>query len=278
VRNLSDEQLAQAARLRVAIMLDGSRYDGRFNLSGDLRDAQVLHIDTADPEAMADFYRVAEDAYRRGQAWAKEHLARIRREVEAEATGPETQLIARLRGADHKLAMEAVAELRERGWLGSGTLKGADLQQANLKGANLGLASMEGVDLCEANLEGADLGVANLQGANLTGASLQGARLLWAGLQGANLTGADLRDVDLTGANLRNAQLGDANLAGANFSAANLQRANLSGANLQGARNLKDEELAKAHRLWGATLPDGSRYDGHFKLPGDEEIAPQAAM
>lgn len=277
VRNLTEEQLAQANRLRVATLLDGSRYDGRFNLPGDLRDAHVLHVDTDDPAAMADFYRVSVEDYERGQEWAQEHLARIRREAEEEATSPEVQLITRLRHEDNAVVLKAVEELREGGWLSKGALKGVDLQQAFLKGADLNLASMEGVDLREANLEGADLGVANLHGANLSKANLQRAKLLWAGLQGANLVEADLQEVDLTGANLRKAQLNKANLKGANLSAANLQKADLSEVNMEGARNLKEEELAKAHRLRGAILPDGTRYDGHFDLPGDKELAKEEA-
>jgi len=271
--NLSDEQLAQARRLRAATMLDGSHYDGRFNLPGDLRDADVFHVDTNDPAAMASFYDVSLEEYQRGQEWADKHLSRIRREAEMEAAAPEVQLIVKLRHQDNRVVLEAVEELRECGWLNSGALKGVDLQHACLQGANLNLASMEGADLREADLEGADLGVANLQRANLSKANLQGARLLWTGLQGADLPEANLQGADLTGANLRKARLCNVNLQGAKLGATNLQKADLSGANLEGARNLREEELAKAHKLWGATMPDGTHYDGRFELPGDAEFA-----
>jgi uncharacterized protein YjbI with pentapeptide repeats len=88
-------------------------------------------------------------------------------------------------------------------------------------------------------------------------------------MRGANLEGADLSGANLSGANLEGAQLSQANLQGAEFRATNLQGADLHGANLEGARNLETDELAKAHSLAEATLPDGSRYDGRFNLPGD---------
>jgi uncharacterized protein YjbI with pentapeptide repeats len=81
-----------------------------------------------------------------------------------------------------------------------------------------------------------------------------------------------MRGVNLSGAVLREAQLSHANLQGANLSVTNLRGADLSRVNLEGAR-VSEEELAKAHRLRGATLPDGSRYDGRFDLPGDAEFA-----
>jgi uncharacterized protein YjbI with pentapeptide repeats len=273
VLNLTDEQLIQARRLRAATMLSGSRYDGRFNLPGDLRDAGVLHIDGQNAVAMADFYGVSVEAYRQGQEWAQEHLSAIRRGAEVEASDPEAQLMVMLRNRDNKLVLKAVDELRERGWLSSGILKGADLRQAHLQGANLNLASMEGADLSDANLEGADLSVANLQSADLSRSSLRSAKLLWASLQGADLREADLQGAVLTGANLRNTRLDNANLQGVDLGVVHLKKASLFGANLQGAHNLREEELAKAFRLWGATMPDGSLYDGRFNLPGDAEFA-----
>jgi uncharacterized protein YjbI with pentapeptide repeats len=274
--NLSDEQFAQVSRLRAAKMLDGSRYDGRFDLEGDLRDADLLHVDINDPVAMADFYGISLEEYRSGQAWAQESLVRVRGEAEAEAAelvGAEVQLIRRLRTPDNAVALEAVAELRARELLSGGMLKGTSLQNAQLQGADLSLANLEGADLGEVNLQDAELGVANLQGANLRKANLQGAGLLWAGLQGADLTEANLQGANLAGANLQGARLNHANLRGAEFSLTNLQEADLYKADLAGAYNVSEEELAKAHRLWGATLPDGSLYDGRFNLEGDAEFA-----
>lgn len=273
VHNLAVEQLTQVYRLRAATMPEGSRYDGRYNLRGDLQDSQVIHVDPNDVDEMADFYRVSVGDYKRGQLWAKENLSDITRILEMEADSQEAQLVVKLRSPDSQVVQRTIEQMREQGWLDAGVLKGADLKGANLKDAILNLAAMEGADLSEANLEAADLSVVNLYKACLFQANLKKSRLLWAKLQSADLTGADLQDADLTGANLRNARLENANLQGANLGAVNLKRADLSGANLAGVSNLREEELAKAYRLDGATMVDGSRYDGRLNLPGDVELA-----
>jgi hypothetical protein len=49
-------------------MPTGARYDGRYNLPGDLAD-----LDPTDNKAMAAHYAISPAAYRRGQEWAKMH-------------------------------------------------------------------------------------------------------------------------------------------------------------------------------------------------------------
>jgi uncharacterized protein YjbI with pentapeptide repeats len=71
--NLSAEQLAQALRLRGATLPDGRRYDGRFNLPGDLADARFLGVDRSNLESLADLYGVSMDDYLIGQQWALEN-------------------------------------------------------------------------------------------------------------------------------------------------------------------------------------------------------------
>ncbi len=271
VCNLAVEQLIQAYRLRASTMPEGRRYDGRYNLRGDLRDSQFIHVDPNDADEMADFYRVSVGDYKHGQIWAEENLSHITRELDVEADSQEAQLIVKLRSQNNKVVLETIDQLREQGWLDTGILKGIDLKGASLKDANLSMAGMEGADLSEADIEAADLSVVNLYKACLFRVNLRNARLLWTRLQSADLTEADLQDADLTGANLRNARLENANLQGANLGAVNLKRANLSGANLKGVKNLREEELAKAYRLDGATMADGTLYDGRLNLPGDLE-------
>ncbi len=53
---VTDEQLSQAERLHKAIMPDGNRYDGRFELPGDIEAARKAGIDTNDAEALARWY------------------------------------------------------------------------------------------------------------------------------------------------------------------------------------------------------------------------------
>ncbi len=143
------------------------------------------------------------------------------------------RLIRKLHSPDSKRVLQAVEELRARGWLSDGSLNGMSLQYVHLEGADLYRASLQGADLQHAYLDGANLSLADLQGANLSNASL------------------------------RAADLSQANLAGAI----------LYKANLHGARNLSAEQLSQASRLRSAVMPDGSRYDGRFSLPGDLALA-----
>jgi hypothetical protein len=153
---------------------------------------------------------------------------------------------------DNRFALDAVRRLRAHGWLGDGTLRGADLRRANLRGA----------DLHGANLDGADLGGADLSGADLSQASLKGANLSEADLSGADLSRADVQGGDLTGVNLRRADLIHANLQGVDLRLADLNRAFLRGASLKEAdlrfcrmqeADLRDADLTDA-RLGRADL------------------------
>ena len=155
----------------------------------------------------------------------------VSKEIELQMA--EMQLIRKLRSPDNKYVVQAVEELRARGWLSLGVLEGAGLRHARMQGA----------DLYKANLRKADLRMANLWGADLSKADLQGARL-----NRANLRRADL-------------------------SRTNLQDADLFKVNLQGARNLTEAQLAQARRLCGATMPDSSPYDGRYNLAGDIAFA-----
>jgi hypothetical protein len=67
-RNVTPEQLGRAKRLWGAIMPDGTTYDGRYNLPGDLDFARWGGVDVGDPQAMADFLRIPLNRYLEGQA------------------------------------------------------------------------------------------------------------------------------------------------------------------------------------------------------------------
>ena len=94
---VSDEQLSLAYILTYAIMPDGSFYNGKFNLLGDLRGALQSNIDidsvaqmaayysigaevSEDPitHARMEYYEVSIEEYISGQRWARENLARVR--------------------------------------------------------------------------------------------------------------------------------------------------------------------------------------------------------
>ena len=143
------------------------------------------------------------------------------------------QLIRKMRSPENKCVLQAVEELRVRGWLSDGSLAGIALCRAQMQGADLLGANLSEVDFHQAHFEWADLSMANLRGAKLTRANLQGA----------------------------------------NLDHANLSNADLFKANLTEARNLIGAQLTQVNRLWGSIMPDGETYDGRYNRPGDLEYA-----
>ncbi len=66
-RNLTSQQLSKVDQLFGSIMPDGSVYDGRMNLFGDISLARWSKVKVEDPKSMADFYGVSLEAYLIGQ-------------------------------------------------------------------------------------------------------------------------------------------------------------------------------------------------------------------
>ncbi len=142
------------------------------------------------------------------------------------------ELINKVRSTDNRTALQAIEEMRIRGWLTDGALRGITLNRAQFQGADLIEADLSFIDFHQAEMEFVDLRNANLNGTKLT----------------------------------------RANLIGANLSETNLTNANLYKTNLRGCRNLTVEQLSTVKRLWGAIMPDGEPYDGRYNLPADLEI------
>jgi hypothetical protein len=67
--NVTEAQLASTDIMCGAIMPDGSRYDGRYNLEGDFAYARRKNVDLSSPEQMAAFYGVSVGEYMAGQTW-----------------------------------------------------------------------------------------------------------------------------------------------------------------------------------------------------------------
>jgi uncharacterized protein YjbI with pentapeptide repeats len=65
--NLTEAQLSNVNELFGSIMPDGTVYNGRFNLFGDLARAKWAKVNVEDPKSMAEFYGVSLDAYVDGQ-------------------------------------------------------------------------------------------------------------------------------------------------------------------------------------------------------------------
>jgi hypothetical protein len=144
--------------------------------------------------------------------------------------------------------------------------------------------SLSGLDLIwnsnleEINLAGAFLNFAGLVNANLRGANLRGAFLIGTHLNGADLTNADLTDAILSESKavdalmLSSDAVSDNELRRFAHTVPELSEGDLDqvfeGTDLSGAI-ITDKQLATVRSLKGATMPDGSRYDGRFNLPGD---------
>lgn len=139
------------------------------------------------------------------------------------------EVINKLWSLENKYALQAVEELRVRGWLTDGSLNNIALCQSRLQSADLMEADLRNVDFHQANLDFADLSKARLNGTKLNRASLMGV----------------------------------------NFDHADLTFADMYKANLRGARNLTEEQLSRANELLGAVMPDGKIYDGRYNLFGD---------
>ena len=140
-----------------------------------------------------------------------------------------TELINKIWGLENKYSLQAIEEMRVRGWLTDGSLRGVAMCQAQLQDANLMEADLCNTDFHQANLDYADLRKARLNGAKFNRASLQGV----------------------------------------NFDNADLNLAEMYKVTLRGARNLCEEQLSKANQLLGSIMPDGQPYDGCYNLPGD---------
>ena len=138
-----------------------------------------------------------------------------------------------------------------------------DMQRLDLTGANLGYLDLSGKDL---------------SGLNLSEAEFHNCRFVQANLQETNLTGAVIFRPDFSGANLKGTRFKDAYMIEAIMDSADLDGADLTNAmlgyaNLSGAQNLTDEQLSSAKNLLFARMPDGSLYDGRFRLANDLELA-----
>ncbi len=108
-----DEQLSIAETLNGATMPDGQRYDGRFELPGDLADARRAWAYPDNAEKMAGWYEISQAQLEAGHEWAEENLARTRQAGFTSA------------GAD----VDWLAEARADGRLVDGTLRGEDLSE-----------------------------------------------------------------------------------------------------------------------------------------------------
>lgn len=189
-----------------------------------------------------------------------------RREQNRRTADLKARLLREARSTVNDVAVQAINEIRENGWLTSadGLLKGANLVEANLRFVDLSKANLEFTKLIRTRLQRANLMDANLIGAQLEGAKLQGANLASAKLLKANLNLAKLRKANLNFSKMHFALFEDADLQFANLWGAELQSTLLWNTNLKGAY-LNEAKIVDAN-LFGAqfdettVLPDGTRW------------------
>jgi hypothetical protein len=115
------------------------------------------------------------------------------------------QLVHEMGSHNNYIALRAVYELRQRGWLMDGTLENVNLHYADLTAANLSNAN-----LCHADIQDAQLARAELQNADLSETDMHGTNLAEANLQNANLLNSNVTTKQLAQAySLENAILPD---------------------------------------------------------------------
>jgi hypothetical protein len=148
------------------------------------------------------------------------------------------QIRQQMSQADNTVALQVVEDWRASGWLTDGHLRSASLNRIDLRGADLSGADLWQASLLSADLSGADLSDANLSRAVLDRVDLEGADLTGASLHGASMIDTDLRDV----------------------------------------QGLTELQLAQTRGLLGATLPDGTLYDGRYRLALDMELADRGGI
>jgi len=150
------------------------------------------------------------------------------------------RLIRELGSEEKGLTARAVKELRENNWLSDGSLKGA-----NLINANLSKLDLSGADLTEVNLEFADISNANLKKVTLKNAKLKNAKLLNSDLSEANLEGSILHSTSFYKSVLSRSNFTNADLIGSNFELAELMDCTFENSKLEDS-NLKLASLARS--------------------------------
>lgn len=151
---------------------------------------------------------------------------------------------------DAQVSKNAVQEL----------LAGGNFQDGLLEGANLAE-----VDFHDIGLPNSRLASAYLVSANFSGSILFGSDLSWANCGDVDFSNSSLARCNLVQGFFHRANFELADLVGAQVALAEFTETNLRGATISPA------QLASLFSLWGSIMPNGSKYNGRFNLPGDAE-------
>lgn len=192
------------------------------------------------------------------------------------------QLVRDASSLVNDVALNAVHQIRKRGWLvgDKGILRGENLANADLHGARLQRANLQTAKLDFANLRRVNFNDANLVHADMVRSDIGEATLRETDFQGANLSYANIVGATLVGANLNNATCLQSNLQGAHLWEANLEGTYLKGANLQNARlyqpNMEDIKLWRPNFLDGDL--ESAKFDESTILPDGSHWTPETDM
>lgn len=149
------------------------------------------------------------------------------------------RLIRQMGSLDNADALQAVVELKAHGWLQDGSLVGSTYYDMNLSNSDLRNGDFRRCNFYKGHMHYTDLSETNLEG-------------------------ADFIEVDL-----RNVNFANANLKGATFLNANLNNARFIDFSDIELRDLMENQMASMFRMCGTIMPDGEKYNGQFRLPGD---------
>jgi len=176
---------------------------------------------------------------------------------ENRATAEEKKrLILQIGSPNNAFAIEAVRQLRVKGWLYDGSLRDSILSYANLEGA----------DLSYADLQGATLNNVNLKSASLHNCNFAECYLVAADFRGANIETVNFKKAKLSSANFQHSIIHNVQFGEADMTFCNLMDVRVFANVLE---FLNPIPLSVAHSLRGTVLPDSSRYMGEYNLSGD---------
>lgn len=181
------------------------------------------------------------------------------------------RLLIEIRSTDNGTASRAALLLESNGWLHDGTLENKDLMNANLSNFNPNKYPVfKRTNLTKANFSystflSADFSYSAssplLQGYAYLGPLFHDGEFYSCRFNDSKLSGADFSNAVLTNSSFRNAILNNAY-----FINSTCYRVDFTDA------IIRFEQLSLCNSLMGATLPDGTKYNGCLNLPGDLEV------
>jgi uncharacterized protein YjbI with pentapeptide repeats len=152
-------------------------------------------------------------------------------------------------------------------------LNGIDMSGSMLLNSRLRKSDLSGViwthcRLLSNGMQGSCLNYAKIVGSTAGGNVFADCDMQNCTLERTLFDEASFEHANLSTASLKFSSFFKGNLTNAVFTDAELEHADFCMADLTGSQ-ITDKQLKACSRLWGATMPNGQRYDGSFHLAGD---------